>query len=423
MIQTEATLPAIRRNGLELDVERIRADFPILQRQIRGKPLVYLDNAATSQKPLAVLDAMERYYRETNANVHRGVHTLSEEATAQYEAARGKVAAFIGACCPKEVIWTRNATEALNLVAYSWGRANIKRGDRILLTEMEHHSNLVPWQILAAESGAELDFVPMTDDGLLRLDHLDRLLTPRTKLFAFTAASNVLGTLNPVKEMTAAAHKAGALVLVDACQAVPHMPVDVQDLDIDFMAFSGHKMLGPTSIGVLWGRRELLNAMPPFMGGGDMIREVHLRESRWNELPWKFEAGTPAIAEAIGLGAAVDYLQEVGMDAVHAVERELTGYAYERMAPIEGLKILGPGPEKRGGLISFVLGGAHPHDIAAALDSMGIAIRAGHHCAQPLHECYGIPASARASFYLYNTKAEVDALIAGLQKIAEYFGV
>ncbi len=423
MIQTEATLPAMRRNGPVVDVERIRADFPILQRQIRGKPLVYLDNAASSQKPLAVLDAMDRYYRETNANVHRGVHTLSEEATAQYEAARGKLTAFIGSCCPKEVVWTRNATEALNLVAFSWGRANIQRGDRILLTEMEHHSNLVPWQILAAERGAELDFVPVTDNGLLRLELLNKLLTPRTKLFAFTAASNVVGTINPVKEMTATAHKAGALVLVDACQAVPHMPVNVQELDIDFMAFSGHKMLGPTSIGALWGRRELLNAMPPFMGGGDMIREVHLRESRWNEIPWKFEAGTPAIAEVIGLGAAVDYLQEVGMDAVQATERELTRYAYERMSAVEGLRILGPGPEERGGLISFILGNTHPHDIAAALDSMGIAIRAGHHCAQPLHERYGIPASARASFYLYNTQAEVDALVEGLQKVVEYFGV
>jgi cysteine desulfurase / selenocysteine lyase len=423
MIQTEATLPAMRQNGLGLDVERIRADFPILQRQIRGKQLIYLDNAASSQKPVAVLDAMDHYYRNTNANVHRGVHTLSEEATAQYEAVRGKLTAFIGSCCPKEVVWTRNATEALNLVAFSWGRANIKRGDRILLTEMEHHSNLVPWQILAAERGAELDFVPVTDNGLLRLELLNKLLTPRTKLFAFTAASNVVGTINPVKEMTAAAHKVGALVLVDACQAVPHMPVNVQDLDIDFMAFSGHKMLGPTSIGALWGRRELLNAMPPFMGGGDMIREVHLRESSWNEIPWKFEAGTPAIAEVIGLGAAVDYLQEIGMDAVQAMERKLTRYAYERMSEIEGLKILGPGPEERGGLVSFILGNTHPHDIAAALDSMGIAIRAGHHCAQPLHERYGLPASARASFYIYNTREEVDALVDGLQKVVEYFGV
>jgi cysteine desulfurase / selenocysteine lyase len=412
-------LNTVVANGL--DIERIRADFPILDREVKGKRLVYLDNAATSQKPRAVLDTMDRYYTETNANVHRGVHTLSEDATAQYEAARGRVTSFIGSCCPKEVIWTRNATEALNLVAFSWGRANVKRGDRILLTEMEHHSNLVPWQILAAERGAELDFVPVADNGTLMLDRLGKLLTARTKLFSFTAASNVVGTINPVKEMTAAAHKAGALVLVDACQAVPHMPVDVQDWDIDFMAFSGHKMLGPTGIGVLWGRRELLNAMPPFMGGGDMIREVHLRESRWNEIPWKFEAGTPAIAEAIGLAAAVEYLESLGMDKVYAAEKQLTRYAYERMSETEGVKVLGPAPEKRGALVSFIMGNVHPHDIAAALDSMGIAIRAGHHCAQPLHERYRVPASARASFYLYNTREEVDLLVEGLKKVAEYF--
>ncbi len=404
-----------------LDVEAIRADFPILSRRVKDKPLVYLDSAASSQKPVQVLDAMDQYYRQTHANVHRGVHTLSEEATAQYEGARAKVSDFIGACCPKEVIWTRNATEAINLVAYSWGRANLKAGDRILLTEMEHHANLVPWQILATERGVQLDFVPVADDGTLILDNLDRLLTPRTKLFAFTAASNVLGTINPVHELTDAAHKAGALVLLDACQSVPHMPVNVQALDVDFMAFSGHKMLGPTGSGVLWGRREILNAMPPFMGGGDMIREVHLRDFKPSELPWKFEAGTPAIAEAIGLGAAVEYLQNVGMDTIHAAERELTTYAMARMSEVEGLKILGPSADKRGGLVSFVLGDIHPHDIAAALDSMGIAIRAGHHCAMPLHERYQIPASARASFYLYNTHEEVDVLIASLKKVVEYF--
>ena len=404
-----------------LDVEAIRADFPILSRRVKDKPLVYLDSAASSQKPVQVLDAMDRYYRHTHANVHRGVHTLSEEATAQYEGARAKVSDFIGACCPKEVIWTRNATEAINLVAYSWGRANLKAGDHILLTEMEHHANLVPWQILAAERGVQLDFVPVADNGTLILDNLDRLLTPRTKLFAFTAASNVLGTINPVRELTDAAHKIGALVLLDACQSVPHMPVNVQALDIDFMAFSGHKMLGPTGSGVLWGRREILNAMPPFMGGGDMIREVHLRDFKPSELPWKFEAGTPAIAEAIGLGAAIDYLQNLGMDTIHAAERELTTYAMARMSEVEGLKILGPSADKRGGLVSFVLGDIHPHDIAAALDSMGIAIRAGHHCAMPLHERYHIPASARASFYLYNTREEVDILIASLKKVVEYF--
>jgi len=420
-MSTATMTQSILDHSVTLDVEAIRAEFPILSRLVHGKPLVYLDNAATSQKPRAVLDAMERYYEHTNANVHRGVHTLSEEATGQYEGARAKVSSFIGACCPKEVIWTRNATEAINLVAYSWGRANLQRGDRILLTEMEHHANLVPWQILAAERGVELDFVPVADNGTLILDNLGKLLGPRTKLFAFSAMSNVLGTINPVRELTTAAHRQGALVLVDAAQAAPHIPVNVQELDIDFMVFSGHKMLGPTGSGVLWGRRELLNAMPPFMGGGDMIREVHLRESKWNELPWKFEAGTPAIAEAIGLGAAVDYLSDVGMEAIERAERDLTVYAMEQLADVDGLKILGPSAQQRGGLVSFVLGDVHPHDIAAVLDSLGIAIRAGHHCAQPIHERYHIPASARASFYLYNTRAEVDALVAGLRQVVEMF--
>lgn len=404
-----------------LDIEAIRADFPILQRRVHGLPLVYLDNAASSQKPRSVIEALTRYYENTNANVHRGVHTLSEEATAQYEAARAKVAAFIGSCCPKEIIWTRNASEAMNLVAQSWGRANLKRGDRVLLTEMEHHSNIVPWQILSAELGFEIAYVRVADDGTLILDDLPKLLTPRTKLFAFTYMSNVLGTINPVKELTRAAHQVGALVLLDACQAVPHMPVNVQDLDVDFMAFSGHKMLGPTGIGALWGRRELLNAMPPWMGGGDMIREVHLSGFKPSELPWKFEAGTPAIAQAIGLGAAVDYLQRVGMAAIHRAERELTAYAMQHLREVKGLRILGPEAEKRGGLVAFTLEAAHPHDIAAVLDNLGIAIRAGHHCAQPLHERYGIPASARASFYLYNTKEEVDLLVKGLHKVVEMF--
>jgi cysteine desulfurase / selenocysteine lyase len=403
------------------DVGRVRADFPILSRKVHGSELVFLDSAASSQKPEAVIDAMNTYYRTSHANVHRGVHTLSEEATAQYEGARAKVSQFIGACCPKEVIWTRNATEAINLVAYSWGRTNVGHGDRILLTEMEHHANLVPWQILADEKGAVLDFVPVADDGTLMLERLDKLLTPRTKLFAFTAASNVLGTLNPVKAMTRAAHRAGALVLVDGAQSAPHLPVDVQELDIDFMAFSAHKMLGPTGIGALWGRRELLNAMPPFLGGGDMIREVRLRSFRPSELPWKFEAGTPAIAEAIGFGAAVEYLEALGMEAVHAHEREITDYAFARLAQVPGLRILGPSADHRGGLVTFTLVDIHPHDIAGALDSMGIAIRAGHHCAMPLHERFGIPASARASFYVYTTKAEIDALGEGLEKVVEYF--
>jgi cysteine desulfurase / selenocysteine lyase len=403
------------------DVSRIRKDFPILERQVRGRDLVYLDSAASSQKPTVVLDAMDTYYRTTHANVHRGVHTLSEEATAQYEGARAKVSEFIGACCPKEVIWTRNATEAINLVAYSWGRVNLRQGDRILLTEMEHHANLVPWQILATEKDLVLDFIPVADDGTLRLEGLNRLLTPRTKLLAFTAASNVLGTLNPVKELTQAAHRAGALVLVDGAQSVPHLAVDVQQLDIDFMAFSAHKMLGPTGIGALWGRRELLNAMPPFLGGGDMIREVHLRSFKPSELPWKFEAGTPAIAEAIGFGAAVEYLASLGMDAIHTHEQDITAYATARLSEIKALRILGPAADRRGGLVAFTLGDIHPHDIAGALDTMGIAVRAGHHCAMPLHERLGIPASARASFYIYTTKAEIDALVDGLKRVVDYF--
>jgi cysteine desulfurase/selenocysteine lyase len=404
------------------DVSRVRADFPILKRQVNGRELVYLDSAASSQKPASVIDAMDTYYRTTHANVHRGVHTLSEEATAQYEGARAKVAQFIGACCPKEVIWTRNATEAINLVAYSWGRSNLRQGDHVLLTEMEHHANLVPWQILAAEKNLTLDFVPLAGDGTLRLESLNKLLTARTKLFAFTAASNVLGTINPVKEMTQAAHAVGARVLLDGAQSVPHFAVDVQQLDIDFMAFSAHKMLGPTGIGVLWGRREILNAMPPFLGGGDMIREVHLRSFKPNELPWKFEAGTPSIAEAVGFGAAVAYLEALGMDAVHEYEQGITAYAMARMSEIEGLRILGPSSDLRGGLVAFTLGDIHPHDIAGALDTMGIAVRAGHHCAMPLHERLGIPASARASFYVYTTKAEIDALVAGLEQVVKYFG-
>ena len=421
MAQTQTQLPVVAQVGV--DVEAVRADFPILARRVHGRPLVFLDSAASSQKPLAVLDAVQNCYREHYANVHRGVYQLSEEATAMYENACARVSKFIGACCPKEIIWTRNATESINLVAYSWGRANLQRGDRILLTEMEHHANLVPWQILAAEKGLELDFVRVTDDGRLAIDDVPRLLTPRTKLFAFTAASNVLGTINPVKDLAAMAHEAGALALVDGAQTVPHTPVDVQALDIDFLAFSGHKMLGPSGIGVLWGRRELLNAMPPFLGGGDMIREVHLRHSLWNELPWKFEAGTPAIAEAIGLGAAVDYLDKLGMAAVAQHERQLTSYALACLSEVKGLRLLGPAAELRGGLAAFTLNDVHPHDLAAYLDSLGIAIRAGHHCAQPVHERFGIPASARASFYVYNTPAEIDALVAGLRQAVEVFAL
>jgi cysteine desulfurase/selenocysteine lyase len=404
-------------------IAAIRADFPILQREINGQPLVYLDNAATSQKPLAVLQAMDDYYRLRNANVHRGVHTLSEEATALYEGARGRIARFINAPSSKQIIFTRNATEAINLVAYSWGLESLKPGDEVLITQMEHHANIVPWQLIAERTGATLRYVPLDPQGTLRLDLLESLLTERTKLFAFVAMSNVLGVINPVEELVARAHAVGALALVDGAQSVPHLPVDVQQLNCDFLVFSGHKMCGPTGSGVLYGRRELLEAMPPFMGGGDMIREVRMDGSRWNTLPWKFEAGTPAIAEVIGLGAAVDYLAGLGMDWVQQREHELVRYAMEQLTRVEGLRILGPGPSQRGGAVAFTLGDAHPHDISAILDADGIAIRAGHHCAQPIHDFYGIPASARASFYFYNTLEEIDRLALALDKVHAVLGM
>jgi cysteine desulfurase/selenocysteine lyase len=404
--------------------ELIRQDFPILQRTVAsGAPLVYLDNAASSQKPVAVIQAMDDYYRRYNANVHRGVHTLSEEATAAFEGAREKVARFIHAPHSRQVIFTRGATESINLVAHTWGRANLRPGDEVLITEMEHHANIVPWQILRDQLGFTLRYVPVTDQGLLDLDALDDLLTERTKLFCFVHASNVVGTINPVQYLVQRARAVGATVLIDGAQSVPHMAVDVQALDADFFAFSSHKLCGPTGIGVLYGKRDLLEAMPPFMGGGDMIREVTMAGSKWNSLPYKFEAGTPAIAEGVGLGAAVDYLESVGMDWVRSHEQEITRYAYARMSEVEGLRILGPGPEQRGGLIAFTLEGVHPHDIAALLDRSGVAVRAGHHCAAPLHARYGIPASARASFYLYNTTAEVDVLVDALHKTQEVFAL
>ncbi len=394
-----------------------------MQREINGKPLAYLDNAATSQKPLAVLQAMDDYYRLRNANVHRGVHTLSEEATALYEGARGRIARFVNAPSSKQVIFTRNATEAVNLVAYSWGLATLKPGDEVLITQMEHHANIVPWQLITQRTGATLRYVPLDPQGTLRLDLLDELLTERTRLFAFVAMSNVLGTINPVAELVARAHSVGALALVDGAQSVPHLPVDVQALNCDFLVFSGHKMCGPTGSGVLYGRRELLEAMPPFMGGGDMIREVRLEGSRWNTLPWKFEAGTPAIAEVIGLGAAVDYLAGLGMDWVQQREHELVAYAMQQLSRVEGLRILGPAPDHRGGAVAFTLGDIHPHDIAAILDAEAIAIRAGHHCAQPIHDFYGIPASARASVYFYNTFEEIDRLVVALDKVHSVLGM
>ncbi|TMG31308.1 MAG: cysteine desulfurase [Chloroflexi bacterium] len=410
MIQTRA-----------LNAEVVRADFPILGRRINGKPMVYLDSAATSQKPAAVIDVMDDYYRRYNANPHRGVYTISEEATAAYEGARQRVARFINAGSPKEVIFTRNTTEAINLVRFSWGRANIGAGDGILLTEMEHHSNLVPWQLLASEVSARLEFLCIDDDGLLQLDALERQLDG-IRLLAITHQSNTLGTINPIKAITDAAHRAGALVLVDGAQAVPHMPVDVQDLGVDFYAFSGHKMCGPTGIGVLWARRALLEAMPPFLGGGDMIKRVKLTEATWNDLPWKFEAGTPSVAEGIGLGAAVDYLTQFGMDAVRAHERTLVGYAMEKLQDVPGITVYGPrDPEVHGGAISFTLPDIHPHDLATLVDREGIAVRAGHHCTQPLMDRLGVAATTRASFYVYNRPDEVDQLVDGIQKAQKVF--
>ncbi len=403
------------------DVQAVREQFPILRRSIHGHPLTYLDSAASSQKPESVISATARYYREMNANVHRGVYTISEEATEAYENARRKVARFIGAQSPREIIFTRNATEAINLVAYSWGRANLQSGDEILLTEIEHHSNLVPWQMLSQQTGAQLRFIRVTDDGLLEIDELDELLTERTRLVAFTAMSNVLGTITPVGEIVRRAHAAGALALVDGAQSVPHLSVNVQALDCDFLAFSGHKMCGPTGIGVLYGKRRLLDEMPPFLGGGDMIRSVHLYESTWNDLPWKFEAGTPAIAQGVGLGVAVDFLSELGMDAVHEHERELTAYALEALSEVDGLTLYGPPADQRGGVISFNLAGIHPHDVASILDREGIAVRAGHHCAQPLMERLGVHATTRASFYVYNTRDEADLLVEALYTVKKVF--
>lgn len=397
-----------------LDIQAIREQFPLLDQSINGHRLAYLDSTATAQKPLAVLEAMDRYYRTINANVHRGVYQISEAATEAYEGTRRTIGRFIGAKSTKEIIFTRNATEAINLVAQSWGRANLQAGDRILLTVSEHHSNLVPWQLLAAQIGVELDFIELDAQGRLDLSNLDQLLTERTKLVAMTHMSNVLGTINPVERVIAAAKQVGALVLLDGAQSVPHIPVNVQALGCDFLAFSGHKMCGPTGIGVLWARRELLEAMPPFMGGGDMIKRVGLRESSWNDLPWKFEAGTPAIAEAIGLGAAIDFLNELGMEAIHERERQLTYYAWDKLSVIDGLTIFGPPAAERGGLLSFTLAGVHAHDVAAILDTQGIAVRAGHHCTHPLHDIFGVPATVRASFYLYTLEEEIDRLAEAL---------
>ncbi len=407
----------------KLDVQRIRADFPVLDVEVSpGVPLVYLDSGATSQKPAAVIERMNQYYRTENSNIHRGVHKLAEESTADYESARAKVAKFINAAKAKEIIFTRNATEAINLVAYSWGRANLKAGDVVLLTEMEHHANLVPWQMLAAERGIRLEFIPVSDDFLLDLSALLALLELKPKLVGFTSMSNVLGTITPAAEIIKMAHAAGALALIDGAQSVPHLPTDVRALDVDFLAFSSHKMLGPTGLGVLYAKEALLQAMPPFMGGGDMIKRVQLRSFTTNEVPQKFEAGTPAIAEVIGLGSAVDYLTEVGMQAIAEHDHELTAYALERLEEVPGIWIFGPSAEHKSSNASFTFKGVHPHDVAEILNRHGVATRAGHHCAMPVHEKFGIPATTRASFYLYNTKEEIDQLIEALYKVKEIFG-
>jgi cysteine desulfurase/selenocysteine lyase len=398
-----------------------RHHFPLLRQSVNGKPLVYLDNAATSQKPQVVIDTIMRYYQEENSNIHRGVHYLSERATRAYEAARETVRRFLNAGDYREIVFVRGTTEAINLVAHSYGRPNIQVGDEVLLTEMEHHSNIVPWQMLCEEKKARLRVTPVNDDGELVMDEYKRLLNERTKIVAVVHVSNVLGTINPVKEIVALAHERGIPVLVDGAQAVPHLKVDLQDLDCDFYAFSSHKTFGPTGIGVLYGKRHLLEKMPPYQGGGDMIKSVTFEKTIYNDLPYKFEAGTPSIASGIGLGAAIDYLSNLDMQAIAAYERDLLAYATAQVSRIEGLRIIGTAREKAG-VLSFVMEGIHPHDIGTILDDEGIAIRTGHHCAQPLMKRFGIPATARASFAFYNTNDEVDALVRAIRKVKEVLG-
>jgi cysteine desulfurase/selenocysteine lyase len=403
-----------------LDATRVKSQFPIFDTP-RAKPLVYLDSAATSQKPEVVLDAMSRYYRTCNANIHRGVYGIAEEATALYEDARRRFAKFVNAS-PREVVFTRNSTEALNLVAQAWGRWALKSGDAVLLTPMEHHSNLVPWHMLAAEKQLELRFIPLTGSGELDLDALPGLLADgKVKLLSFVHMSNVLGTLNPAAEIARIAKAHGATVVLDASQSAAHMPLDVQALGVDFMVCTAHKMLGPTGIGMLWGRRQILEAMPPFLGGGEMIRTVSLTSSTWNELPWKFEAGTMAIAEAVGLGAALQYLEALGMEQVFQHDRDLAAYAMARLAELPGVRVLGPPADRRGGVVAFTVEGVHPHDVATVLDRDGVCVRAGHHCAMPLHDQLGVPASTRASFHCYSLREDVDALVLGLREVQTIF--
>ena len=404
------------------DPVTIRREFPTLEQSVNGRPLVYLDNAATSQKPRVVLDALRAYYENDNSNVHRGIHELSRRATVAYEESRAKVAGWVGAAEPSEIIWTRGTTEAINLVSTAWGLDNVGEGDEILISVLEHHSNIIPWQLLARRTGAVIKYIELDEQGRWILDELPRLLTDRTKVVAISHVSNALGTVNPVKRVAAAAHEVGALVLVDGAQGAVHMKVDVQDLGVDCYAFSGHKMCGPTGIGALWARRDLLDSMEPYQGGGEMIHFVGRDESSWATVPHKFEAGTPNIAGAIGMGTAIDFLSGVGMDAIAKHEHALLGYALERMSAVDGIRIYGPqSPDEHSALISFTLGDAHPHDISTILDSEGIAVRAGHHCAQLAMQHFGISATARASIYLYNTESDIDRLIEGLEQVQGIF--
>ncbi|MBC7943977.1 MAG: cysteine desulfurase [Burkholderiales bacterium] len=411
---------ALQRPPHRFDAEKWRGDFPILRQQVNGRPLVYLDNAATSQKPQVVIDAESSYYSQTNSNIHRGVHRLSELATNQFEAARGKVRRFINAASDREIIFVRGTTEAINLVAQSYGAQNIKAGDEIVISTMEHHSNIVPWQLLCERTGAVLRVVPINDDGEFLFDEYRKLVNERTKFVAVVHVSNALGSINPVKKIIELAHRFGARVLVDGAQAVPHLAVDVQDLDCDFYAFSSHKIYGPTGIGVLYGKAALLNAMPPYQGGGDMIRQVTFEKSTYNELPYKFEAGTPNIAGVITLGAALDYVSAIGLDAIAAHEHELLEYATASAAEVPGMRLIGTARAKAS-ILSFVLDGIHPHDTGTILDHQGVAIRTGHHCAMPLMARFKVPATARASFALYSTREDVDALFAGIAKVRQMF--
>jgi cysteine desulfurase / selenocysteine lyase len=403
------------------DVEKVREDFPVLQQKIHGKPLVYLDNAATAQKPIAVLDAIRKFYEVDCANIHRGVHELSQRSTAAYEETRVKAKRFLNARSKSEIIFVRGATEGINLVAGTWGRKNLKEGDEIVISALEHHSNIVPWQMLCEEKAAKLRVIPMNDRGELLLEEYEKLLGPRTRMVAVGHISNALGTINPVRQMIEMAHRAGALTLIDGAQAAPHIKINVQELDADFYTFSGHKVFGPTGIGVLYGKSKLLNAMPPYQGGGDMIRTVTFEKTTYNDLPYKFEAGTPNIAGGIGLGAAFDYVTKLGLDQVAAYEHELLAYGTKALLGIPGLRIIGTAGEKAA-VLSFVMEGIHPHDIGTLLDRQGIAVRTGHHCAQPVMDWFQIPATTRASFAFYNTIAEIDSLTAGLHKVKEVFG-